>query len=416
MKNIGGAAQRETAVEEKPVASESEDLLVADWVTSVERSTMREMLSLGARPDVLSFALGLPTTDLLPRHEYAQALVESLKNDQLSLQLGPPFQPLKQQIVALMAQRGVTCHEAQIFLTAGAQQGLNLLTRLLLNEGGQVIVEDTAYTGLKMALQPHRPKVLTVSTDPQHGINLDEVEQLLADGARPAFIFAMSDGHNPLGVSLSQEKRERLAVIARRHHVPVIEDDVYGLLNYDRAPIPPIRALDDQWVFYVGSFSKILGPGLRAGWLVVPESLVARLSIVKDLSDIDSCTLTQRAVALYLRSDHFPGHLAAIRREFRERRDLMIRALTDHLAGARWEVPASGLFIWLRLPSGVDTAEILKIAVERERVAFIPGKAFSFNESKHANECLRLNFTYCRRDEIEEGILRLARVLEGVIR
>ncbi len=414
MKNTDGAAQREIAVEE-PTVSQSEDLVVADWVKSVERSTMREMLSLGARPDVLSFALGLPVTDLLPRSEYAAALAESLKYDHLSLQLGPPFQPLKQQIVALMAQRGVTCHEGQIFLTTGAQQGLNLLTRLLLNEGGQVIVEETAYTGLKMVLEPHRPKLLTVSTDPQHGINLDEVEQLLADGARPAFIFAMSDGHNPLGVSLSQEKRDRLALIARRHRVPVIEDDVYGLLNYDRESLPPIRALDDQWVFYVGSFSKILGPGLRAGWLVVPEHLVPRLSIVKDLSDIDSCTLTQRAIALYLGSDDFPRQLVAIRREFRERRDLMVRALTDYLACARWEVPASGLFIWLRLPSGVDTTELLKIAVERERVAFIPGKAFGFNESKYANECLRLNFTYCRRDQIEEGIRRLARVLEHVI-
>src|ERR1044072_8114767 len=414
MNDNAGATQPETSAPE-PVTSRSEDLLVADWGEGVERSTMREMLSLGARPDVLSFALGLPTTDLLPRQGYAAALAESLESDQLSLQLGPPFQPLKQEIVALMAQRGVTCHEGQIFLTTGAQQGLNLLTRLLLNEGGQVIVEDTAYTGLKMALQPHRPRILTVSTDPQHGINLDEVEQLLADGARPAFIFAMSDGHNPLGISLSQEKRERLAGIARRHHVPVVEDDVYGLLNYDRAPIAPIRALDAQWVFYVGSFFKILRPGLRAGWLVVPESLIPRLSIVKDLSDIDSCTLTQRAVTLYLRSDEFPRQLDATRREFRERRDLMVRALTDHLAFAQWEAPASGLFIWLRLPSGLDSAELLKIAVERERVAFIPGKAFSFNESKHANECLRLNFTFCRRDEIEEGIRRLARVLEGVI-
>jgi 2-aminoadipate transaminase len=173
--------------------------------------------------------------------------------------------------------------------------------------------------------------------------------------------------------------------------------------------------LDDQWVFYVGSFSKILGPGLRTGWLVVPESLIPRLSIVKDLSDIDSCTLTQRAVAIYLRSEQFPGHLADIRREFRERRNLMMRALTDHLPCARWEMPTSGLFIWLRLPSGVDTAELLRIAVERERVAFIPGKAFGFDESRHANECLRLNFTYCQRDQIEEGIKRLARVIESVV-
>jgi 2-aminoadipate transaminase len=415
MKDTAGAARRTMSVEER-VYHSSEDLVVADWVRAVERSTMREMLSLGARPDVLSFALGLPTTALLPRQAYAEALIESLKNDQLSLQLGPPFDPLKRQIVTLMAERGVSCHEGQVFLTTGAQQGLNLLTRLLLNEGGQVIVEETAYTGIKMALQPHRPQVLTVSTDPRDGINLDEVEQLLLSGARPAFIFAMSDGHNPLGISLSQRKRERLALIARHYHVPVIEDDVYGLLNYERTNVAPMRALEDQWVFYVGSFSKILGPGLRAGWLVVPESLTPRLSIVKDLSDIDSCSLTQRAIATYLQSDQFSGHLASIRREFQERRDLMLGALEQHLPdGAKWEKPSSGVFIWLRLPEGVDTAELLRRAVERERVAFIPGQAFSLDESDRASECLRLNFTYCQREQIEEGVVRLARVLKDVM-
>ncbi len=401
---------------EETVPDTSEDLILADWVKAVERSTMREMLSLGARPDVLSFALGLPTTAVLPAAAYSEAMIESLKNDQLSLQLGPPFQPLKEQIVRLMAERGVTCHEDQVFLTTGAQQGLNLLTRLLLNEGGQVIVEETAYTGVKMVLQPHRPQVLTVSTDPQHGINLDEVEQLLLGGARPAFIFAMSDGHNPLGISLSQQKRERLVQLARRYRVPVVEDDVYGFLNYERAAIPPMRALDDRWVLHVGSFSKILGPGLRAGWLVVPEALIPRLSIVKDLSDIDSCTLTQRTINTYLQSDQLPGHLRLVRSEFQERRDLMLDALEKHLRGvAKWEKPSSGVFIWLRLPAGVDTALLLKIAVERERVAFIPGKAFSFDESDRPSECLRLNFTYCRREQIEEGVARLARVFKDAI-
>jgi 2-aminoadipate transaminase len=414
MKDTAGVAGRETDVGE-PGPHAADELRVADWVKSVERSTLREMLALGARADVLSFALGLPTTELLPRQAYAEALIESLKHDESSLQLGPPFQPLKRQVVALMARRGVACHEGQVFLTTGAQQGLNLLARLLLDEGGQVIVEETAYTGLNMVLQPHRPKVLTVSTDAEQGINLDEVERLLAGGARPAFIFAMSDGHNPLGVSLPQAKRERLVMLARRYRVPVVEDDVYGFLNYERAPLAPMRALDDDWVFYVGSFSKILGPGLRTGWMVVPEALVPRLSIVKDLSDIDSCTVTQRAVAAYLQTDRLPVQLDAVRREFRERRDLMIRALEEHLAsGAKWEKPSSGVFIWLRLPPEVDAAELLKLAVERERVAFIPGKAFSFNASGHANNCLRLNFTYCRREQIEEGIVRLARVLKDV--
>lgn len=415
MKETGGIARLETSAEEFATGA-SEDLRVADWLKSVERSTLREMLALGVRPDVLSFALGLPTTELLPRESYQAALIEVLDNDRESLQLGPPFHPLKEQIAALMAKRGVNCHADQVFLTTGAQQALNLLARLLLNEGGQVIVEETAYTGINMVLQPLRPQILTVSTDPAEGINLDEVERLLAGGARPAFIFAMSDGHNPLGISLSMEKRKRLVRLARRYHVPIIEDDVYGFLNYEDIPIPPMRALDDEWVFYVGSFSKIMGPGLRTGWLVVPESLIPRLSIVKDLSDIDSATLAQRAIAAFMQSAHFTTQLDSVRLEFRERRDLMLRALNERLSShAKWEKPSSGVFIWLRLPVGVDTAELLKIAVERERVAYIPGKAFGFNASEHARECMRLNFTYCRREQIEEGVERLARVLNDVM-
>jgi 2-aminoadipate transaminase len=412
MKELSRVAARETLVGASSAAQPADDLVVADWVRGAERSALREMLSTGARADVLSFALGLPTTELLPREAYAEALLAALRDDGAALQLGPPFQPLKRQIVALMAERGVACHEGQVFLTTGAQQGLDLLARLLLDEGGEVLVEETVYTGLSMALQPHRPRVLTVSSDPQTGINLDEAEQLLADGARPAFIFAMSEGHNPLGISLSQRKRERLVELARRYRVPVIEDDVYGFLNYAPHALPPMRALDEQWVFYVGSFSKILGPGLRAGWLVVPETLVPRLSIVKDLSDIDSCTLTQRAIASYLQTDHFTAQLAATRREFQARRDLMLRALATHMpSSAQWTPPTSGVFIWLRLAAEVDTAALLSAAVERERVAFIPGRAFTFNASAAANSSLRLNFTYCQREQIEEGIRRLARVL-----
>lgn len=416
MKDIDGAARREIAAEEF-AHHLPEDLVVADWVKATERSTLREMLATGARPEVLSFALGLPSTELLPRQTYSQALLETLQNDQMALQLGPPFQPLKRQIVELMAQRGVTCREEQVFLTTGAQQSLNLLARLLLNDGQQVMVEEISYTGLRMVIEPHRPQIMTVSTDPQQGINTDEIEQLLAGGARPAFIFAMSEGHNPLGISLPQRKREMLVEIARRYRVPIIEDDVYGFLNYDGASAPPMRALDDKWVLYLGSFSKILGPGLRTGWMIVPEGLIPRLSIVKDLSDIDSCTLTQRAIATYLRSNHLSGHLLSIRREYGERRDCMLHALEKHFTGvAKWEKPTSGVFIWLRLPSGVHTTELLKIAVEQEHVAFIPGKAFSIGGSDCADQCLRLNFTYCKREQIEEGVIKLARALKELMR
>lgn len=393
-----------------------EKFALADWVRVAERTPLGKMLAVGARPDILSFALGLPAPELFPARDYATAVTEVLSGDPLALQLGPPFLPLKRGIVRLMRQRGVECSEEQVFLTSGAQQGLNLLSRLLLNEGGQVIIEEAAYTGLHMAIQPFQPEVLSVSSDAETGMNVDEVERLLAGGARPAFIFAMSDGHNPLGISMGRAKRARLVELARAFRVPVIEDDVYGLISYTEAVSPALRALEERWVFYVGSFSKIMGPGLRTGWLIVPPELVPKLAIIKDLSDIDTCTLTQRAIAAYLEAGHLPLQLAAIRREYRERRDLMIGALRRHFPpGTKWRAPDGGVFMWVELPAGVDAVELLKSAVEQERVAFVPGAAFCVRDDLRTKSSLRLNFTYCSRAQIDEGIMRLSRAVKKLM-
>ena len=398
------------------VVPRDEQFALADWVQLAERTSLGKMLAIGARPDILSFALGLPAPELFPARDYATAVTEVLHRDPLSLQLGPPFQPLKQHIVKLMQHRGVECTEEQIFLTSGAQQGLSLLARLLLNEGGQVIIEESAYTGLHMAIQPFRPEVLTVSSDADTGMNVLEVEQLLVQGARPAFIFAMSDAHNPLGVSMDQAKRAHLLDLARAFRVPVIEDDVYGLISYEDMS-PALRAQEERWVFYVGSFSKIMGPALRTGWLIVPPELIQKLAIIKDLSDIDTCTLNQRAISAYLEAGHLPNQLAAIRSEYKERRDLMVRALESYFPeGTKWKVPSGGVFIWVELPAGVDTVDLLGIAVEREQVAFIPGVAFGVNGDYGAKSCLRLNFTYCSRTQIEEGMMRLSRALKELMK
>jgi 2-aminoadipate transaminase len=395
------------------VPPREEIFALADWVRLAERTSLGKMLDIGARPEILSFALGLPAPELFPAQDYATAVTQVLHRDALALQLGPPYRPLKQLIVKLMEQRGVECREGQVFLTSGAQQGLSLLARLLLNQRGQVIIEETAYTGLHMAIQPFQPKVLTVSSDAETGMDVEELERLLAGGARPAFIFAMSDGHNPLGVSLAQAKRERLVELARSFRVPIIEDDVYGLISYQDNMPAALRALDERWVFYVGSFSKIIGPALRTGWMIVPAELIPKLAIIKDLSDIDTCTLSQRAIAAYLDMGHLPAQLAAIRSEYKERRDLMIGALKKHFPeGTKWSVPAGGVFLWVTLPAGVDTIDLLKIAVEREQVAFIPGAAFGVAGDSVAKSSLRLNFTYCSRELIEEGIMRLSRALK----
>lgn len=383
-----------------------------DWLQKDEMTSLRQMLALGSRPGMLSFALGQPSAEFFPREAYADAVVELMKKDPLALQYGVPFQPLKQHVARLMAERGVACDERQVFLTSGAQQGVSIVARLLLERGRQLVVEETTYPGLPIIVRPYQPEILTVPSDPETGIDVEALEALLESGVSPAFIYTMSDGHNPLGTSMSVAKRERLVALARRHRVPVVEDDVYGFLYYGDAPAPALRALDPDWVFYLGSFSKMLGPSLRTGWMVVPEALMSRLSVIKDMSDIDTCTISQRAIAVYLESGQFNAQLDSVRREYRARRDLMMRALEEHFPpGTRWSVPGSGVFIWVELPGEADTTELFRRAVEREQVAFFPGAGFCLEENRRASRSMRMNFTNCARDQIEEGIRRLARVI-----
>lgn len=396
------------------VPTASEEFALARWTRSIRRSALQDMLVASARPGVLSFALGLPAAELFPAAEYADAVAHVLATDPRALQYGPPFGPLKRHVVSLMALRGVECREEQIFLTAGAQQGVNLLARLLLEPGSKVIVEELAYTGCQQVLRASEAEMLTVPTDFKTGIDVDAVERLLEGGERPAFIYTVPEGHNPLAVSMSPEKRARLAGLARAYRVPVIEDDAYGLITYE-PPAPALRALEDRWVFYVGTFSKIMAPALRTGWVVVPESLIPHLAILKEASDIDTAPLSQRAISAYLDAGHLPAHLERLRAEYRRRRDAMLAALREHFPeGARWETPTGGLFIWVELPEGADTGELLAAALETEQVAFIPGHAFCVNDERPATNRLRLNFSNSSVERIEDGVRRLARVLRKV--
>jgi 2-aminoadipate transaminase len=396
-------------------AAPAAGLALARWARASGTSALQTMLSVGTRPGTISFALGLPAPEFFPTAEYALAAQAELEANPRALQYSPPHAPLQAQIAALMAQRGVVCAPEQVFLTTGAQQGLSLLARLLLDPGGEVIAETLCYTGFQQAVEPFEPRLLTVPTDPDTGMDVDAVEALLEGGARPAFIYTVTDGHNPLALSLSSEKRVRLVELARRFSVPIVEDDPYGFLAYDGPPAHPLRALDREWVLYVGSFSKVLAPALRLGWIVVPEALVPLLAIAKEALDINTATLAQRTASRYLEGGHLPGHLAMLRREYRLRRDTMLDALAAHFpAGTRVRRPAAGVFVWVELPEDVDAGELLRVAIEQEGVVFVPGHAFAADGSRTASNCIRLNFSHSTPDTIREGVARLARALKAV--
>ena len=377
-----------------------------------KQSKLREILALANRPGVLSFAVGLPATELFPMASLTAAHMRVLPSHPETLQYGVPHRPLKREIVNLMAQRGVSCREEQVFLTAGAQQATSLLVRLLLDPGGEALVEETIYDGIQMATRGLSPRLRTVATDPATGLDVDAVEKLLESGVRPAFLYLISDGHNPLGISLSREKRQRLAELARRFRMPILEDDAYGFLYYRDSPEPPIRALEDRWVLYLGSFSKILAPSLRAGWMVVPEELVPRLSALKHGADLDISTFSNTVVASYLESGALSTHMSRLRCEYRHRRDAMLASLTACMPrGVSWNRPESGMFIWLEMPKELDAATLLRVAIEAEGVAFSPGEAFAVDGHRRADHCLRLAFANLPAEQIEEGIRRLGRVV-----
>jgi 2-aminoadipate transaminase len=377
----------------------------------MQRSVLRQMLAVVSRPGILSFAGGLPAPELFPTAEYSQAVAKVLATDSKALQYGPPYQPLKAHIVRLMAERGVACGEEQIFITTGAQQALDVLTRFFLDPGGSVVLEKIVYTGIQQAMAPLRPCIQAVSTDLETGMIVEEVEEHLSSGVRPAYIYAIADAHNPLGVSLSQQKRGQLVELAAVNGIPIIEDDPYGFLCYDGRPQPPLRALNDEWVFYVGSFSKLLAPALRLGWMVVPEVMVPKITVIKEAGDLESSAMTQRAVAAYLDTGCFPHHLERLRHEYGRRRNAMLAAMERYFPSeASWTRPAAGMFVWVTLPDGVDTAKLLSVAVEEEKVAFIPGQAFAV-AGYQAQNSMRLNFSNCCLEDIEEGIGRLGNLL-----
>ncbi|HEX8320470.1 PLP-dependent aminotransferase family protein [Longimicrobium sp.] len=396
----------------EPTAADH-DIPFAAWTRQSRQSILREILALTADPNLLSFALGMPAAELFPTPGYARAAQHVLGHDPRALQYGMPLRRLREHVVQLMALRGVECTENEVFITTGAQQAMSLLGQLLVTPGGTVVTEELAYDGMLGSLRPLQPRVLTVPSDPQTGMDVGALEALLAAGERPALVYTIPEGHNPLGASMPSAARRRLAEVAGCYGVTVIEDDAYGLIDYDGDAPPALRSYDGRRVLYVGSFSKIMAPGIRTGWVVAPEAVVQRLSILKQGSDLDVTTFAQLALSAFLDREPFAEHLASLRAAYAVRRDAMLEALDAHFpAAARWSRPRAGMFVWVETPEGVDTTALLRRAVAEAGVAFVPGQAFCAAGGVRGRGGLRLNFSRPSPDQIHDGIRRLGRLLQ----
>ncbi|MBS0184836.1 MAG: PLP-dependent aminotransferase family protein [Proteobacteria bacterium] len=381
---------------------------LANWLKSISPSAMQKSLN-ALKDDVISFSLGLPAPELFPIEQLKEAL-NCLENKD-ALQYAPPLESLKSYIVEKMYERGATCKENEVFLTTGAHQGMTLLTRLLLNPKSTIILEEVVYPGFVQVVAPYQPNILTVKTDFKTGIDLEDLERTLKQGHNPALLYMVTDGHNPLGLSLSREKREHLANLASKYKLPIIEDDAYGFLFYDEN-IPSLRSFNSDFILYVGSFSKILAPSLRVGWLIVPEYLVPKLSIIKESLDINMATFSQRIVNSFIEKGYLEDHILNIRAAYKLRRDQMNESLKNHLPDElSYTVPNSGFFIWGECPKNIDVSLLFKNALE-EKVSFIPGGGFAISNIEKYKNCLRLSFSSSNTPKIEEGIKRFSKALE----
>lgn len=386
-------------------------LRLAQRMDGLRPSAVREILKVAERPDVLSFAGGLPAPELFPVSAIAEAHAAVLARDgRAALQYSTTegFGPLREWVVARLRRRGIQVGLNQVLITNGSQQGIDLVARVLLNAGDEVVVEDPSYLAALQSFTGCEARFLTVPSD-DSGLDVEALEAVLA-ARRPRLIYVVPEFHNPKGTTLAPERRVQLLRLAQRHRIPILEDNPYGELRFRGTEPPPLAALDDTGlVVHLGTFSKTLAPGLRLGWLVGPPELVRAATIVKQSTDLHTASLAQRAAAELLSSFDYDAHLSRLRAVYGERCLTMLGALTRHLpAPTRFTRPDGGLFIWAELPPGLDAERVLKDALA-EKVAFVPGAAFFAGTPR--TEMLRLNYSNCSPERIEEGIARLGRVV-----
>jgi 2-aminoadipate transaminase len=386
----------------------------------MKSSAIREILKVTERPEIISFAGGLPAPDAFPTEEVAEAAARILRDQgACALQYGPTegYRPLREWVAERMHSAGAAVTVEQVLITTGSQQALDLIGRVLIDEGDQILVESPTYLAALQAWSPMGARYLVVPSD-DDGLCLDALVPLLARG--PKLLYCLPNFQNPSGVTLSAERRSRLVELAAVHDVPILEDDPYRELRFEGGHLPRLisvaagrrgaRSNYDGTIVYSSTFSKVLSPGLRVGYVVGPRELIAKLTQAKQAADLHTATLNQMLVYEMARTGVIERNAEVVASLYRARRDAMLAALRDLFPpGVTWTHPAGGMFLWITLPAGLDAAELLRDAVAHN-VAFVPGAPFHARGG--GENTLRLNFSHSTPDRIREGIARLARVLE----
>lgn len=394
------------------------DAFLSTGARGMRRSLIRELLKLTSRSGIISFAGGFPDPATFPVVELQEVTRDVLADQahralQYGITEGDPR--LRDELVRWLGRDGIAVTRDQILVTNGSQQGLDILGKVFLDPGDVIIVELPSYLAALQVFRTYGAEMLGVPQDDE-GMQTDRLADVLADlaaqGRRAKFIYVVPDFQNPSGVTWTEERRRHLLDLARRHNTLVVEDNPYRSVRFAGTAPPPVYALDgDGRTIYLSTFSKTLCPGLRIGWMVAAEEIIAQFVTAKQGMDLCSPSFTQAIAAELLHRDLLAPRLPGIAEVYRRKCDTMLRALQREMpAGVTWTRPEGGLFLWVRLPESMDTEALLREAVEREGVAYVIGTGFHADGGgRHA---MRLNFSFPSEEEIEEGIRRLARLVK----
>ena len=383
------------------------------WVLSgradqMNPSVLRELLKVTERPGLISFAGGLPSPKTFPVAEFEAACARVLREDAdaaLQYAASEGYGPLREMVAASLPWK---VEPSQVLITTGSQQGLDLAAKVLIDPGSRILVETPTYLGALQAFAPMEPQVTSVASDDE-GVDITALHAAQTAGTPARFFYVLPNFQNPSGRLMSEARRAALSRTAAEIGLPLIEDNPYGELWFDAPPPAPLTARHPEGCLYLGSFSKVLAPSLRLGYLVAPPALFPKLLQAKQAADLHSPGFNQRVVAEVIKDGFLDRHVPRIRSLYKAQRDAMLAALQQYMPeGVRWNRPAGGMFLWARLPAGLDAAALLPKAVARG-VAYVPGAAFYAGAADART--LRLSFVTASPEEIARGIAALASVI-----
>ncbi len=387
----------------------------ASGTRAMTASEIRALFAVAARPEVVSLAGGMPYTAALPFDVVGEVVQDVVADEgQTALQYGggQGDPRLRDALVELMALEAIHASADDIVITAGSQQALDILGRMFCDPGDVIVAEGPSYVGALSAFSQYQVEVRHVPLD-DHGLDPDalaaELEQLKRAKRRVKFLYVVPNFHNPAGVTLHEDRRQRVVDLARQHGVLILEDNPYGLLGFEYEPPPALRSYDADNVVYLGTLSKVFCPGLRVGWALVPPALRERMILIKEAADLCSSNFAQAVAYRYFATCPWQQTLKTLVEVYRERRDAMLEALADDFPSeVTWTYPDGGFYVWVQLPEPLDTRMMLAKAIS-ERVAYVPGGAFYADGQGASN--LRLSYCFPPPDRIREGVRRLASVV-----